>query len=150
MPKKEDFEDDLYVNLKKPIELRRGLLEGSKDVLYTLQRVEKIVQLRKEKTELIQKLKVQIGELNILTTKLAEHLPDFTFTLKKKRELQESLHSLNKKTHRKTKKGKGKKGKGKKGKSKKRVEKKTVVARQPKSVSEQLKKVQGKLSRLKR
>lgn len=82
MSKKEDATESLYVNIRKPQEIRRNLLECSKDVLYTLQKVERVKQLRAEKNELAQKLKVQIGEINILTAKLAEHLPDSTATIK--------------------------------------------------------------------
>ncbi len=145
MPQKKiDPEEALYVNVKKPLELRRNILEASKDVLYTLQKLERIKQLRKEKNELIKTLKVQIGEINILTTKLAEHLPEMTFSTKKREELKKAFRKRIKASLPKPKKHSAKK-KDISSTSQKTAKK---HAKTKKSVSEQLAKVQGKLKTL--
>ncbi|RJQ17323.1 hypothetical protein C4573_04700 [Candidatus Woesearchaeota archaeon] len=75
-------EQELYVHVKKPSELRRNILECSQDVLTSMQNLDKIQQVRKQKVELMNKLKVQVGEINLLASKLAEHLPDYHFAPK--------------------------------------------------------------------
>lgn len=139
MPKQQiDPEEALYVNLKKPLEIRRMILESSKDVLYTLERIEKIKQLRKQKTELIKQLKVQIGEINILATKLAEHLPEMSFSTKKKAEILGQFKKKRRQSKpQKTMQNPNLKKRGGKAKPKPHN-----------TVSEQLAKVQGKLKKL--
>ena len=81
-----DIRDSLYVNVKKPIELRRNVLETSKSVLYTLQFYYKILKLREEKEKQIALLKVQVGEINLLCSKLSQFLPKYQFKVGKKPE----------------------------------------------------------------
>jgi hypothetical protein len=151
-----NIQNDLYVNVKKPLELRRSILEASKDVLFTLQKIEHIRQIRKQKTDLIQQLKVQIGEINLLASKLSEHLPDYTFAPKMNEELlkirakerKEELHEESKKAKKDKKGKKEKKEKIKNNKKGKQPEEED--ANESRKLELQLNKVAGKLKKLKR
>ena len=64
-----------FVGMKDPMELRRSILESSKELLQYLQRTEKFKQVRKEKTAEIAKLKSIMKEINSLSRKLKQSLP---------------------------------------------------------------------------
>lgn len=68
-------EDVFYAGIQDPIEIRRTLLESSKEMLQLLQRHEKFKEVRKEKHENIVRLKHDIKELKKLITKFKSHLP---------------------------------------------------------------------------
>ena len=64
-----------HVGISNPGDIRRTLLESSKQVIYSLQRFEKVRALRVEKTEAIVKIKSQIAELTQLMLVLKKELP---------------------------------------------------------------------------
>jgi len=64
-----------YVGIKEPIEVRKYVLETSKDIVQYLQRVEKFKSVRLEKTENLNKLKETMNELTRLVIKLKSSLP---------------------------------------------------------------------------
>lgn len=87
MAEKEELtEEAFYVNLRKPLELRRHILEASKMVIFSLQNYHNLLTLREEKTKKIALLKVQVGEINLLCAKLAEFLPDYHLKVKEEAE----------------------------------------------------------------
>jgi len=136
MEKEQPTETDLYVNLQKPLEIRRNILECSKDVLMVMERLDRIKALRKQKTDAVQQLKVQIGELNILVSKLAEQLPDYKLFVK-----EQKKHASQQEKPQKTKKSK---------KGKKTKQKPTKKTRPKTDVKASLRKVESKLSHLRK
>lgn len=81
-------EEAFYVNLRKPIELRRHILEASKMVIFSLQNYHNLLKIKEEKTKKVALLKVQVGEINLLCAKLVEFLPDYHIKMRK--ELEEA------------------------------------------------------------
>ena len=64
-----------YVGINDPIEIRRSLLESSKEMLQLLKRNEKFKEVRKEKKENISRLKDDMKEIKKLFAKLKSLLP---------------------------------------------------------------------------
>lgn len=73
--KQEEKEEVFYVGVKDPIEIRRSLLESSKEIVQYLQRAERFKATRTEKAEQIAKLKQTMREITSLTRKLKTALP---------------------------------------------------------------------------
>jgi len=71
----EDEKDVFHVGIQNPADMRRAVLESSKEVIYSLQRFEKIQALRTEKARLSFKLKNQIAELVQIINLLKRELP---------------------------------------------------------------------------
>jgi DNA topoisomerase VI subunit B len=74
MPKEKE-ESMFYVGMKDPIEIRRSLLESSKELLQYLQRAERFKAVRKEKTVQIGELREMMKEIQALVRKLKSSLP---------------------------------------------------------------------------
>jgi 16S rRNA C967 or C1407 C5-methylase (RsmB/RsmF family) len=68
-------EDVFYVGVNEPVEIRRNVLEASKDIIQYLQRFERFKQVRAEKQEEIQKLKEMTHEIRVMVRKLKTALP---------------------------------------------------------------------------
>ena len=51
MPKEKEEDQVFFVGIKDPIEIRRSILESSKEMLQYLQRAERFKEVRKEKEE---------------------------------------------------------------------------------------------------
>ncbi|MBW2996513.1 hypothetical protein KY332_04405 [Candidatus Woesearchaeota archaeon] len=74
MPKEKE-EQVFYVGIKDPLEIRRSMLESSKELLQYLQRFEKFKAVRKEKAEQTAKLKGVMKEITTLVKQLKSNLP---------------------------------------------------------------------------
>jgi hypothetical protein len=74
MSKKEE-ESVFFVGIKDPIEIRRSILESSKEVVQYMQRAERFKEIRKEKTGEILKLKGLVEDTQKLVRKLKTELP---------------------------------------------------------------------------
>jgi hypothetical protein len=72
--------------LKDPSQLRRSILETSKEALHTLQQYERFKEVRIEKTKEILRLKKIFKELENLTTKLKMKLPKTSLRVKHAKE----------------------------------------------------------------
>ena len=85
MPKKEKEEEGsvFFVGVRDPIEIRRSLLESSKEILQYMQRSEKFKEVRKEKAVQIGKLRDIMKELNKLVKSLKVGLPKTGLRAKK-------------------------------------------------------------------
>lgn len=69
-------EDDVFfVGIEDPVELRRSILESSKDLLQYLQRFENFKEVRIEKQEQLLKLRDTTDEIAKLVRKLKSALP---------------------------------------------------------------------------
>ncbi len=68
-------EEGFFVGINNPIDVRRNLLECSREMIQTLQSFEKIKVIRVEKLKRIQQLKTVLRELDLLVSKLRNELP---------------------------------------------------------------------------
>lgn len=64
-----------FVGVEDPIELRRSILESSKEIVQYLQRFERFKKVRSEKASEIVKLRIQTKEINKLVRQLKLLLP---------------------------------------------------------------------------
>jgi hypothetical protein len=67
--------DVFYVGVNEPVEIRRNILECSKDIIQYLQRFERFKQVRLEKEEEIRKLKETTHDIRVMVRKLKNALP---------------------------------------------------------------------------
>ena len=72
---KEQEKEIFYVGIKDPRELRRALLESTKDVVVFLKTYDNLKSIRLKKFEETQKLKLVVEELSRLMAKLQRELP---------------------------------------------------------------------------
>ncbi len=70
-------EEEYFVQIKDPVDIRKSLLGGSKQIIQMLQRYEHIKTLRTRKLEKISKLRSINKEINLLTAKLQKEFPEF-------------------------------------------------------------------------
>lgn len=75
-------EDVFFVGVKEPLEVRRMVLEASKEALQSLQQYEKFKEVRIEKTKEILRLKKILKELDNLMVKLKTELPSTSSRIK--------------------------------------------------------------------
>jgi predicted RNase H-like nuclease (RuvC/YqgF family) len=87
---------EFYKGIKDPNELRRYLLECSKDVIRSLQKSGDYESLRKRKEHLILKLKRNIEEINQFYGRLNEILPEEEMEEKKlkKTKIRREYHDI--------------------------------------------------------
>jgi len=71
----EEEKAEFFVKLDNPNEFRQSLLEGSKNIIKTLERYEMLKSIRRQKILHISELKNIIKDLQILSDKLKEALP---------------------------------------------------------------------------
>jgi len=69
------MEEDFFVGLNEPTEIRRNLLEASKLVIQNLQRHEKITLIREEKLRKIKALSNDIKKIKVMSNELKDLLP---------------------------------------------------------------------------
>ncbi len=72
---KKDKEEVFFVGVQDPIEIRRTLLESSKEMLQILQRYEKFKEVRKEKHAAIAHLKEDLKNIQALFARFKKRLP---------------------------------------------------------------------------
>jgi len=81
-----DKEENYFVKISSPSELRRNLLESSKEMIQILYNLEDLKKIRKEKLNKIQELGMQIKDISDLVTKLKFELPKTSKKGKTKKE----------------------------------------------------------------
>ncbi|MBW3010666.1 hypothetical protein KY326_00395 [Candidatus Woesearchaeota archaeon] len=69
-------EEVFFVGIKDPVEIRRDLLESTKDTITIIKTYENIKALRTEKAKYMLVIQKLIKELNILVSKLKRVLPE--------------------------------------------------------------------------
>ena len=74
-PHKETEEEVFYVGLQEPVEIRRNILEVSKDMVNYLQHFERLKTLRKEKQEAVHRIREDVKHLKTLINKLRMIMP---------------------------------------------------------------------------
>jgi chromosome segregation ATPase len=78
-------EETYYVGVKNPVEVRKTVLEASKELVEALHRYEKFKEIRDEKNTEIAKLKSSVKEINKLVGKLKSALPKSKISVSKKK-----------------------------------------------------------------
>lgn len=74
------MEDQQYfVQIRDPAEIRRGILGSSRQIIQILQRYERIKVLRVKKLEKLAKLRALNKEINLLVAKLKKTMPASDF-----------------------------------------------------------------------
>lgn len=88
---KEAKKEVLYVGVQTPIEMRRTILESTRDVVEMLQKFEKFRAVREEKIATVNQLKEEVKEITKLVNKLKNELPkvDVRVRLHKEQEMVE-------------------------------------------------------------
>ena len=76
-------ENTFHVGIKDPIELRKNLLESSRDIIKSLQKHERFKAIREEKIEQIIKLKNVMGDIEKLNKRFKAELPKIELRAKK-------------------------------------------------------------------
>lgn len=135
-----DKKDEIfYVGIRDPIEIRRSLLESSKDMVHSLQRFERFKEVRKEKLESLHELKKTMSIVKKLMGQLKHALPEASIRVELGKEKRKV--NLKKQTPKKT--------------EKKTNPKKEIVERVSRKEMGELEKleselsaIEGKLSRL--
>ncbi|MEM3373810.1 MAG: hypothetical protein QW757_05230 [Candidatus Woesearchaeota archaeon] len=67
--------EDLFVGIPEPVDVRRNLLESSRDLIKCLQSYEKLERIREQKLKYFKEMRKVSAELDLLITKLKEKLP---------------------------------------------------------------------------
>ncbi len=68
--------DQFFVGISGTTELRRNILEGSREMVRTLQSFEKLQEIRAEKLRRMKQFKTVIEELKLLIAKLNDSIPE--------------------------------------------------------------------------
>jgi len=69
------MKDDFFVGIYDPLDVRRNLLESSKEIVKSLQSHDTLARIRKDKLRYYEEMRNIMDELTFLTTKLKEKLP---------------------------------------------------------------------------
>ena len=101
MAKKEKKPEVFFVGIRDPIEIRRSILESSREMLQLLQRFEKFKVVREEKHAMVEDLKSDIKNLQKLIGSLKGGLPKTELRVKLKREHKEVVKAKTKKATKK-------------------------------------------------
>ena len=72
---KKEKKEVFFVGVKEPVEMRRNILEASREMVLLLQMYEKFKTVREEKRRNIDKLRGMIREIALLASRLKKHLP---------------------------------------------------------------------------
>lgn len=67
--------EELFVGIPEPIDVRRNLLESSRDLIKCLQTYEKLELIRNQKLKYFKEMKRVSAELDLLITKLKQKIP---------------------------------------------------------------------------
>lgn len=87
-----------FVGVKDPVEVRKELLLGSKNILNSLKRYEQFVQLKEEKVRVSLELQRVFDEILVLNKKLRNHLPKVPVSGASEEPLKEELRKQESKT----------------------------------------------------
>lgn len=68
-------DDSIYIGIENPVEVRRALLESSKNLIRILQKSERLRENKKQKQELILQLKGTMREITQLISQLKSQMP---------------------------------------------------------------------------
>jgi len=96
--------DMFYVEVHRPIDFRRSLLEASRDLLRALQKFEDLKKVREDKMKEVARLKATVRDINSLLNQAKNHVPALNIKLpeppkaeKKSKEEKKPVHHAKKK-----------------------------------------------------
>lgn len=87
-------ENIFHVGIKDPIELRKNLLESSRDIIKSLQKHERFKAIRERKIEQIIKLKNVMSDIEKLNKRLKAELPKIELRAKEKEEIPKKYKKI--------------------------------------------------------
>ena len=125
---------EFFRRIENPNEIRKKILESSKETIHTLKSYQKILDIRERKTTTIKQLKIELKEINMLVDKLRDYFPA-------------ELVAEFKETYEKKQKSNKKVSKGKK-KSKEKKVKKVVQVSEVTKLESKLSEIENKLKSL--
>ena len=73
--KESKHDEQFFVGIHETRDLRRNVLESSREMVHTLQSYEKIIEIREEKLRRTKQFKTVIEELKLLVSKLSQAMP---------------------------------------------------------------------------
>lgn len=76
------MEEQYFVQIRDPLDMRRSILGSSKQIIHILQRYERIKDLRVRKLDKISQLKAMNKEINLIIAKLKKKFPEAGFRVK--------------------------------------------------------------------
>lgn len=85
--KKELDDDTYYIGITEPLEVRRTILETSKEIIQAMHRFERFKEIREEKKSTLKDLNQKVSELSILLNTLKSNLPKSTARIKQAQEM---------------------------------------------------------------
>lgn len=143
--KKKEEKSVYYVGMRDPVELRRQILESSKEMIQYIQRAEKFKEIRKEKSEEIIKLKNLVSEIIRLVNKAKAELPktNIRARLHKHEEKEKAKDKMLKREREKL-----EKAEMKKAKKIKEIEKKPKEMTELAKLEAELGEIESKLNRI--
>jgi len=74
-PRPEINTEEFFVGLHNSMDVRRNMLESSRDMIHTLQSYQKVNEVREEKIKRVEQFKTIMEELKLLVNKLNKALP---------------------------------------------------------------------------
>ena len=75
------MEEQFFVQIRDPLDMRKSILGSSKQIIQILQRYERIKNLRVNKLEKISNLKGLNKEINLMIAKLKKEFPETGFRI---------------------------------------------------------------------
>jgi hypothetical protein len=84
--------EDYFIGVYEPLDVRRNILESSKQIIKSLECHEKIEKIRNEKIKRLKEMDSIMSELGMLSSKLKQRMPKANFrkaNLEKKEEGEE-------------------------------------------------------------
>lgn len=118
-------ENIFFMKVDNPVEVRRNLLESSRNAIHSLQRYERFKKIREKKAEQIIALRRAVKEMNQLFLQLKKELPDT------------ELHTVEKVPHHRSKK-----------KQEKKQKQLPIASSELTKLEQELKKIEAKLDAL--
>ncbi|NQU98125.1 hypothetical protein HQ533_01545 [Candidatus Woesearchaeota archaeon] len=129
--------EDFFRRIENPNDIRRRVLESSKEIIQNLKSYQKILKIREQKSEKIKELKLRLKEINIFLDKLKDEFPT---------ELISKFEEEKKKKEKPSRKKKGQKGK--KTSKKQAVKKKIIEPSELTKLESALSSIESKLKTL--
>ncbi|MCM2325545.1 MAG: hypothetical protein NDI94_03720 [Candidatus Woesearchaeota archaeon] len=70
------MKEGFFVGIYEPIDVRRNILESSKEIVKSMQAQERLLEIRREKLVQYDKIRSVMDELSMLLAKLKQKLPE--------------------------------------------------------------------------
>lgn len=95
-----ESKEEFFVGLEGAKDIRRNVLESSREMVHIMQSYEKVKEIRAEKLRRIEQLKTVLEELKLLSSKLSRELPSVqtrTIEVKEAKKKKETKRAKTKK-----------------------------------------------------